>query len=268
VNQEASAHRADAERLAGSLALWLRATAFYAGLGACTAVCALAALSMAALPYRFRYAAVAAWATFNLWWLKTTCNLAYRVEGAEHIPGTPSVVLCKHQSAWETLALNMLFRPQVWVLKEELLKIPVFGWGLATLRPIAIDRKAGLSAIEQVLRQGTVRLRAGCWVVVFPEGTRVAPGDRQRYKGGGARLAAHTGLPVVPVAHNAGDYWPRRSFVKLPGVIRLVVGPTIATEARTALEINREAEAWIESTVARLREEAGFTMRGDGAWSG
>ncbi len=235
--------------------LWTRALLFYAGLAVSTLI--LAPVCVLSLPMRFglRYRVVSIWVHFNMWWLAKSCRLTHRVEGLENVPDTPAVVLCKHQSAWETIALNLIFRPQVWVLKRELLCIPLFGWALAALRPIAIDRSAGLSAIEQVIRQGRERLAAGCWVVVFPEGTRVAPGERGRYRFGGAKLAQRTGCPVVPVAHNAGDYWPRNSFLKRPGSIRVVIGPPITSERRRAVDINRLAEEWIESTVARIRSE-------------
>ncbi len=159
--------------------------------------------------------------------LKHLCGLDYRVEGREHLPGGAAIILSKHQSAWETIAFQEIFPPQTWVLKRELMWIPLFGWALALLRPIAIDRSAGRKAIEQVIEQGRERLQSGIWVVVFPEGTRVAPGTRKRYGMGGAVLAAETGYPVVPVAHNAGSFWPRRGFLKRPGTVRVVIGPVI-----------------------------------------
>jgi 1-acyl-sn-glycerol-3-phosphate acyltransferase len=162
------------------------------------------------------------------------------------------VILAKHQSAWETIAFQQIFPPQTWVLKRELLWIPLFGWALALLRPIAIDRGAGRVAIEQVIEQGRERLQSGIWVVVFPEGTRVAPGTRRRYGIGGAALAAASGYPVVPVAHNAGSFWPRRGFRKRPGMIRVVIGPVIDSHGKTAEEIRRQAEEWIENTMAGL----------------
>ena len=214
------------------------------------------ALAALPLPYRIRYRVVMQWTSFNIWWLGVTCGLRHRVEGLENIPEQATIVLCKHQSTWETLVLPRYFSPQTWVLKRELLRIPFFGWGLATLRPIAIDRAAGRDALEQVLEQGRRRLAEGIWVVVFPEGTRVAPGKRRRYRLGGAVLAEKTGRAVVPVAHNAGDYWPRRGFLKRPGTIRLVIGKPIPSEGLSATEINARAAQWIESTVRELREGA------------
>ena len=204
------------------------------------------------LPFAIRYRLISAWAQFQLIVLKHLCRLDYRVEGREHLPGGAAIILSKHQSAWETIAFQEIFPPQTWVLKRELLWIPLFGWALALLRPIAIDRGAGRVAIEQVIEQGRERLQSGIWVVVFPEGTRVAPGTRRRYGIGGAALAAESGYPVVPVAHNAGSFWPRRGFLKRPGTIRLVIGPVIDSHGKTAEEIRRQAEDWIENTMAGL----------------
>lgn len=232
--------------------LVVRSSLFFIGLALATLVIAPVVIVGFALPYRARYAIVYQWTVFNTWWLNVTCGLTHMVEGKEHIPAKPAIVLCKHQSAWETINLQHYFYPQVWVLKRELLRLPVFGWGLAMMRPIAIDRGAGRDAMTQVLEQGARRLESGCWVVIFPEGTRVAPGTKRRYKLGGATLAEKTGVPVIPVAHDAGLYWPRKSFIKFPGVIQLVIGPPIESRGKTASEINSEAEAWIEATVTRL----------------
>ena len=232
--------------------LFIRSALFFAGQVVVTIVIAPFVMLAIALPYRARYRIVYQWSRFNTWWLGVTCKLTHEVQGEENIPSRPAIVLCKHQSAWETICLQHYFSPQVWVLKRELLWLPIFGWALAMLRPIAIDRSAGRDAMSQVLEQGVARLESGCWVVVFPEGTRVPAGSRRRYKAGGATLAARTGVPVVPVAHDAGLYWPRNSFIKYPGVVRLVVGPAIKTRGKSASEINREAEIWIEGTVERL----------------
>lgn len=227
---------------------------FALGLACSTIVFTPVALVSMLLPYRARWHLVTQWSRFNLFWLSVTCGVRSVVEGIENVPAEPTVILAKHESAWETLALQRYFAPQVWVLKRELLRIPFFGWGLATMRPIAIDRSAGLGAFEQMLEQGAERLASGCWVVVFPEGTRVPPGERRRFKQGGARLAVHTGLCAVPVAHNAGDCWPRNSFCKYPGTIRVVIGEPIETAGRTAQEVNRLAEQWIHDTLERIRE--------------
>lgn len=240
----------------------IRSTIFSLGMLLSTLVMAPISVLTFPLPFLWRYRVISQWARFNLWWLEATCKLSYRVEGLEHITEQNGVILCKHQSAWETLALQRIFPPQVWMLKRELLWIPFFGWGLAMLEPIAIDRGSGRKAMAQLLEQGRKRLESGRWVVIFPEGTRVAPGQRRDFRRGGATLAATTGFPVVPVAHNAGEYWPRRSFIKRPGVIRVVVGPVIETQGRTAEEINAEAQQWIESTMQEIsfRDRAGVAV--------
>lgn len=186
---------------------------------------------------------------FLLWHL---CGLRYRIIGAENIPKTPSIVLSKHQSAWETLAFQEIFPPQVWVLKKELLRIPFFGWGLAMTSPIAIDRSAKKKALEQIVEQGKDRLKQGFWIVVFPEGTRIPPGQRGKYRIGGAWLATHTNVPVVPVAHNAGEFWGRNSFVKHSGTITISIGQPIDPTGMEAGELNAQVEAWIEAEMLRI----------------
>ncbi len=203
-------------------------------------------------PYPFRYAVITSWVHVVIWSAELLCGLRAQVEGEENIPEETAVIMAKHQSAWETLALLRWFSPQTWVLKRELLVIPFFGWGLRLLEPIAIDRGAGVNARQQVIKQGIERLQAGRWVVVFPEGTRVPPGQRGKYRSGGASLAIAAGCPVVPVAHNAGEYWPRRSLLRHPGTIRVVIGKPIATEGRRADEVTAEVEAWIEARMAEI----------------
>lgn len=190
-----------------------------------------------------------------MWLIKHLLRIDHRVLGAENIPQRPSIVLSKHQSAWETIALQHVFPPQVFVLKKELLRIPFFGWGLAQMPMISIDRGAGQDALDQVLAQGRERLREGFWVVVFPEGTRTAPGAGRRYKSGGAWLAAQTGTPIVPVAHNAGEYWRRNAFLKYPGTVMVSVGPPIDPTGLSVQEINARARAWIEGEMRRLFPE-------------
>ncbi len=207
------------------------------------------------LPYPLRYRFISRWARLQIFALKTLCRLDYHVEGAQHLPKGAAIILSKHQSAWETMAFQEIFPPQTWVLKRELLWIPLFGWALKLLRPIAIDRRAGRRAIEQVVEQGRQRLQSGLWVVVFPEGTRVAPGHRGRYAIGGAVLAAQTGYPVVPVAHNAGSFWPRRGFLKRAGSVRVAIGPVIHSRGKSAEEIRRLAEEWIENKMLELEKK-------------
>lgn len=204
------------------------------------------------LPHPLRYRFISQWARLQLLLVRVLCGVRYRVEGREHLPKGPAIILAKHQSAWETIAFQKIFPIQTWVLKRELLLIPFFGWGLALMKPIAIDRGAGRKAVTQVIEQGQARLKEGIWIVVFPEGTRMAPGATRRHGIGGAALAAESGYPVVPVAHNAGSFWPRRGFLKKPGTIRVVIGPVIHTRGKSAEDINRVAEEWIEKKMAEI----------------
>jgi 1-acyl-sn-glycerol-3-phosphate acyltransferase len=230
----------------------LRSSLFLLGMG--ITILLFAPLSVLTFPFPFntRYQFITQWARFNLWWLDKTCRLSYQVSGEENIPTTNAIILCKHQSAWETLALQRIFPPQIWLLKRELLWIPFFGWGLAMLEPIAIDRKSGKKAMRQLLEQGVARLQAGRWVVIFPEGTRIAPGKKGRYAPGGALLAESSGYPVVPVAHNAGEFWPRRGFLKQPGIIQVIIGPVIVSKGKSAAEINAAVETWIEEKMQEI----------------
>lgn len=200
-----------------------------------------------------RYRIICGWAHIMLWLLRVVCGIRMEVRGAENIPGQPCVILCKHQSAWETIALQKVFPPQVWVLKRELLKLPFFGWGLAMTSPIAIDRSDGKAAMKQLLKQGKDRLEMGFCIVIFPEGTRIPYGQRGKYKLGGALLAASSGAPAVPVAHNAGKLWGRNSFFKRPGLITMSIGQPIDPAGLKADEINRRAEDWIEAEVEKLQ---------------
>jgi 1-acyl-sn-glycerol-3-phosphate acyltransferase len=200
----------------------------------------------------FAYRVAKAWVDSVLWLLRAACRLDFVVEGRANLPDTPCVVLLKHSSAWETLAQVQIFPRQTWVLKRELMWVPVFGWVLAFLKPIAIDRKGGGAAVQQVLAQGQARLAEGLYVMIFPEGTRMPAGQTRRYGMSGALLAAASGVPIVPVAHNAGYYWPRRGWLKRPGTIRVVVGEPIVTDGMEARALNERVQQWIEATVARL----------------
>lgn len=177
------------------------------------------------------------------------------VRGWENMPAEPAVILAKHQSAWETVALQDLIpsgKHAVFVLKKELLTIPFLGWALASMRFISIDRNAGRDALDQVVEQGKDRLAKGYFVIVFPEGTRVAPGHTKRYKIGGAHLATHAGCMVVPVAHNAGEFWPRNAFLKKSGTAVISIGPAFSAVGMSDQEVNKKAEAWIEAEMRQL----------------
>ena len=210
----------------------------------------LLALCTFPFPPLTRYRIIKGWALIMLAVLKNVCGIRYRVQGAERIPAQPCIIMSKHQSAWETLAFQAIFPPQVHVLKRELLWIPFFGWGLAMVSPIAIDRRARGRALRQMIEQGGDRLARGFFVIVFPEGTRVAPGSRGRYRPGGAILAKETGAAILPVAHNAGLCWPRHTFLKRPGTITVSIGNPI--NASTPEEAIRKVEEWIEAEMLRL----------------
>lgn len=212
-------------------------------------------LAIFPLPPLTRYRIITMCSRLIIWAAEVICGIRYRVIGAERIPNAPCIILAKHQSAWETLAFQKIFPPQVSVVKRELLWIPFFGWGLAMLSPIAIDRDSGMRALKQVLEQGRQRLRQGFWIVVFPEGTRVAPGERGDYQIGGAWLAAKTATPVLPVAHNAGELWRRKAFLKRPGLVTVSIGEPIAPRGLTPQEINRRAEGWIEAEMQRISNQ-------------
>lgn len=232
--------------------LYLRSFLYWLGLLASTLLMVVVLLLVWPLPFRLRQRISIAWPVFNLWWLRLTCGLHHEVHGREHIPTQAAVYVCKHQSAWETIAMETVVPRMVWVLKRELMWVPIFGWGLATLKPIAIKRDQGRKAIDQLIEEGRDRLADGINVVIFPEGTRVAPGEKSSYRPGAALLAAKTGALVVPMAHNAGYFWPRRGFLKYPGVIQFVIGPPIDASGMSASQINRRIEEWIETKVAEI----------------
>jgi 1-acyl-sn-glycerol-3-phosphate acyltransferase len=224
----------------------LRSTLFALALLAVTPPYAVVALATFPLPRLARYRVISGWSRLVIALARSILGIRWRVEGRENLPARPAVILAKHQSAWETMAFQLIFPPQVHVLKRELLWIPFFGWGLALMSPIAIDRSRGLAALRAIARRGRERLGQGFWVIVFPEGTRVAPGERRDYQLGGAWLAAESGAPVVPVAHNAGLLWPRNAFLKRPGTVTVRIGPTIESADRDPKTINALAEQWIE----------------------
>lgn len=205
------------------------------------------------LPFAFRYWLSKIWVTTLLWAAKVFCGITHEVEGLENLPiDRPAIVLSKHQSAWETVAFRLFLPTHVTLLKRSLLWIPIGGWALATLRPIAIDRKNQREALKSLIEQGSAALAEGLWVLVFPEGTRTAPGEDKKFSAGGAMLAHKTGYPVIPLAHNAGEFWPRYSFLKYPGVIKVKIGAPIEVEGKKAKEINEQAEAWVAQAMTEI----------------
>lgn len=234
------------------VSLALRSLSFWIVFAVSILIYAPCILLVMPLPFGPRYRFILLWTRFNLWWLKKTCKLTYTVKGTENLPEGNAVAMVKHQSTWETLALQVILPPQTWIAKRELLWVPFFGWSLAALEPIWLNRQSPKKALNQLIKLGTERLQQGRWVIIFPEGTRIAPGKKGKYQPGGALLAAKSGFPVVPIAHNAGDFWPRRGFIKYPGTIQLVIGPVIETRGRKPREINQDTEAWIEAAMAEI----------------
>jgi 1-acyl-sn-glycerol-3-phosphate acyltransferase len=228
--------------------LFLRSLLFNIVVMIATIIWAPLCFLFAPLPYRHRYYWTARWNVFVIWAARTICGIRYQVKGMENFPDAPAVVLSKHQSAWETIFYIVLMpRPLVYVFKKALTYIPFFGWGIALLRMIPIDRSKGKDAMKQVVAIGRKRLADGQWIIMFPEGTRSKVGAQEKYKVGGARLALETGVPVIPVAMNSGECWPKNSFLKKPGVITVSIGPTISPEGKSALQLLQEVENWIES---------------------
>jgi len=237
-------------------ALIFRSILFWIGFIFNICVFGLLILILFFTPSSFRLKIARLWSYVNNFLLKIFCGISYRVEGKDNLDVGTAIILCKHQSTWETLALHS-FTPLVrWVFKRELMRIPIFGWALALTDPIAINRGAGRAAIKQLITEGTKKLNDGKWLVLFPEGTRTAPGETHKYKIGGALLAEKSGYPVIPIAHNAGEFWPRHSFIKWPGTISVVIGPAIQSKGRSADEINADVSNWIESTMKEIGDSS------------
>ena len=230
----------------------LRSLVFQIGMWAFTIPFTIISILTFPLSALTRYKIISLWAKTILFWLKISCNIRFKVNGLENIPKKPFMILSKHQSAWETLAFQKIFPPQVWVLKRELLWIPFFGWGLSMTSPIAINRKAGKRALEQMLSQGIDRINKGFCIVIFPEGTRIKPKEIGKYHIGGAWLAKKTKINIIPVAHNAGYFWPKNSFLKKPGEITVSIGSSINTSTNTPEEANKIAKDWIELEMLKI----------------
>lgn len=231
----------------------LRATIFYIGYSLLTAWFGITAgVFVRWLGYRACIVYIRWWNIIIVHWLRVICGVRFRIEGAENIPERPYVIVAKHQSQWETFFLQIPFSPNCTILKKELLKIPGFGWGLATVKPIAIDRSQPRESLKQIVDDGCDRLANGICVLIFPEGTRIDPGQTGRYARGGADLAKKACVPMLPVAHNAGEHWPSKRFLKYPGEITVVIGPPIDSTSAESRTLMNQAEAWIEKEVTRV----------------
>ena len=228
--------------------LFLRSLVFTLLMTVATIIWSFACLLSAPLPYNMRYYWTSRWNVFAIWTAKVVCGIRYQVKGYDNLPDAPVILLSKHQSAWETIFyLSFMPRPLVYVFKKEITYIPFFGWGIALLRMIPIDRSKGKDAFAQIVKQGKRRLADGQWIIMFPEGTRTPVGERGKYKGGGARLAVETNTLVVPIAMDAGECWPKNSFIKKPGMITVSIGKPISPKDLTHIELMQKVEDWIES---------------------
>ncbi len=238
-----------------SLFLYLRATLFYIGFYPVTLVFAAFCLLVGwMLPFRPRFKLFTLMNYFSMFWLRLCCGVKYRVEGRENLPqDTAYVVVANHSSEWETLFLQTLIRPQSAVLKQELLKIPFFGWALGMLKPIALDRSKRRGALKQLLTQGKDRLGDGINVVIFPQGTRVETGKLGKFNKGGAMLAASGQVPVVPLAHDAGLFWPGKSYVKYPGTVTVRIGSPVEAVDRSVDDIHKDSIGWLEAQMRDLK---------------
>ena len=205
-------------------------------------------------PLSWRIALIRLWINWSLITLRLFCGLGFRVEGLENIPDHGFIVMSKHSSTWETIALQKFFDPMVWVVKRELTRIPFFGWGLIAMNAIALDRGTGRQAIKQLIVESRKRMDEGRILMLFPEGTRVLPGEHKPFKVGGAIISEKTGYAVLPVAHNAGEFWPRHSWIKWPGTITVVIGEPINPEGKKSEDIIAEVEEWITTTGERISD--------------
>ncbi len=235
---------------------WLRSLLYTVYLIVTVIPYAFACMIWSPLPSAWRYRLTMGWPRLAVWGARVICGIRWQVKGWENLPDGPAVLLAKHQSAWETLFLPSHMPRQIcFVYKRELHRVPFFGWGLALLSMIPIDRSKGRDAFDQVVRVGKQRLEEGRWPLLFPEGTRVAPGKMGRFKSGGAMLAARTGAPVIPIALNSGECWRRNAFVKRPGLITVSIGPAIASQGITADELNAKVHDWIDGEMRILNPE-------------
>lgn len=234
--------------------LYLRSLLFWLGFIINTLLFGMVIILLFFAPVATRLKVARYWSAVNVFLLRFFCGIRHEITGRENLQRENAIILCKHQSTWETLTLHTFTPATHWVFKRELMYIPVFGWALALTDPIAINRGAGRAAIKQLIDEGTAKMRAGEWLILFPEGTRTAPGKTHKYKIGGALLAEKSGYPVVPIAHNAGEFWPRHSFIKWPGTISVVIGPAIETKGKNAEEINQAVFDWIEGTMKEISD--------------
>ena len=234
--------------------LYIRSAIFLLGMIISTGLWVVPCIVARILPYRICFAIVSSWCTFNVKWAQICCGIRYEISGLENIPNKACVIMSNHQSTWETLAFPSIFPTLTWVIKKELLYVPLFGWGIASTQPIALDRKQGKKAMRQLIKDGIKKLELGRFIIIFPEGTRIPYEEKRPLKVGGFVLAKQAKADILPVAHDAGRLWPRQSFIKKPGVIRLQIGKPITTADHTAEEIREQYATWLQKTREELKQ--------------
>ncbi len=231
--------------------LFLRSLLYFLGSTIVLVLLTTIVLMLFFTPVKVRYAILVNWSKFCIWWLRMTLNIKLEVMGKENIPTTPCVIISNHQSTWETIGLQQVFPHQTWVLKRELLLIPVFGWALAMLKPIIINRGEKFKALKKVIKQGADRINEKIFVVVFPEGTRQPYGKLGEYQKGGISIAKNTGCEILPVYHNAGRAWPKGGFIKYPNTITVVIGKPISVAGKSATVLIKETRDWTASQAVK-----------------
>lgn len=231
----------------------LRSIVFIIGMVLSTCLWVIPSVLARFLPYKICFAIVSSWCTFNLHWLRITCGIRYEITGLENIPKQACVIMSNHQSTWETLAYPSIFPTLTWVIKRELLFVPLFGWGIASTQPIALNRKQGKKAFRQLIQDGKDKLAIGRFILIFPEGTRIPYDEQRELKIGGFVLAKKAGTHILPVAHDAGRLWPRKKFIKTPGTIYLRIGKPISTDNSSAEQLRQQYGLWLEQTRREIK---------------
>jgi len=233
----------------------LRSSLFMLGMVISTCLWVIPSIVARLFPYKVCFAIVSSWCTFNVHWLRLTCGIDYKITGLENIPDQACVIMSNHQSTWETLAYPSIFPTLTWVIKRELLFLPLFGWGIASTQPIALNRKQGKKAFQQLIKDGKDKLALGRFILIFPEGTRIPYDEERELKIGGFVLAKKAKTLILPVAHDAGRLWPRKGFLKSPGTIHLHIGKPIPTNQNSTEELRVQYSDWLRSTRADIKQK-------------
>lgn len=233
----------------------IRSTVFIFGMTVSTLLWVVPSILARLLPYRLCFYIVSRWCAFNIFWLRITCGIRYEVSGLDNIPSQACVIMSNHQSTWETFAFPSIFPTLTWVIKKELLYIPLFGWGIASTQPIALNRKQGQKSFQQLIKDGKAKLALGRFIIIFPEGTRIPYEEERPLKIGGFVLAKKAKTDILPVAHDAGRLWPRKGFLKTPGTIHLHIGKPIPTLGRSTQQLRDEYSRWLHETRKNIKQQ-------------